>query len=111
MSDTDKSLVNNKEITDNVLACLKFAVVATREAGGSKEIGIKGYRFTEKEFTAEANELVKIGYFSRQMIFADRSDNNSQCNLAGEQGTKNISGLYYAVTEEGLRAYLNNIQK
>jgi len=110
MDDKDKKYVDNSEITDSVMNCLIFAVKATREMGGIKEIGIKGYKFTATEFMAEANELVELGYLSRQMIFADSNDNQN-CRLAGEQGNKNISGLYYALTEKGLIKYKNTILK
>ena len=100
----EELLVKNSEITDNIMNCLKFAVETTKSLGGVKEIGIKGYEFTLKEMTTEANRLADEGYLSRQMIFANSAD-APYCNLAGEQGNKNIQGMFFAVTQKGLDLY------
>lgn len=100
-------LVNETEIvlTDDDIRCLEFGLHCCREAGCEKEVGVKAIKFSDAGFILEQYEkLIRLGYFSNQLIFAERND-NYKCQLAGEQGTRNISGRYLAVTEAGAEFY------
>jgi hypothetical protein len=102
-------LVNETEIvlTDDDIRCLEFGIHCCREAGCEKEVGVKAVKFSDAGFKLEQYEkLIRLGYFSNQMIFAD-VHYSQKCSLAGEQGTRNISGRYLAVTEAGAELILD----
>jgi len=99
--------MTSKEValTDKDIKCLEFAINSSKEFGLEANVGIKCTEFDKADFkVAQYDNLVGAGYFSRMLIMFDRNHNNL-CNLAGEQGTKNVGGVYLAVTRAGVEFY------